>query len=50
MNFDNAISLLGHSNWGFLAVWLLLLAVAFRASFPEKTTPAQGHGREARHQ
>ena len=47
MNFDSAISFLSHSNWGFLAVWLVLLAVAFTASFPERTT--RGRGPEARH-
>jgi membrane-associated PAP2 superfamily phosphatase len=50
MDFDSAISFLSHSNWGFLAVWLVLLAVAFTASFPERTTPSQGHGPEGRHQ
>jgi cytochrome bd-type quinol oxidase subunit 2 len=49
MNFDSAISFLGHSNWGFLAVWLVLLAVAFTASFPERTAPSQVRRTEARH-
>jgi hypothetical protein len=42
---DSAISFLSHSNWGFLALWLLLLGAAFTASFPERSTPSasQGH-------
>lgn len=35
MNVDSAISFLSHSNWGFLALWLVLLAVAFTACFSE---------------
>ena len=35
MNVDSAISFLSHSNWGFLAVWLLLLALAYGATFRE---------------
>jgi membrane-associated PAP2 superfamily phosphatase len=50
MNFDTAISFLSHSNWGFLAVWLVLLAIAFTSSFPERTIPPQRQGPEARHQ
>jgi membrane-associated PAP2 superfamily phosphatase len=50
MDFDSAISFLSHSDWGFLAVWLVLLAVAFTASFSEKTTPSQGRGPEVRQQ
>jgi hypothetical protein len=51
MNFDSVISFLSHSNWGFLALWLVLLAVAFTASFPERTsTPvSHGHGHGRRH-
>jgi hypothetical protein len=45
MNFDSAISFLSHSNWGFLALWLVLLAIAFTASFPaEKTSTSVPHG------
>lgn len=45
MNFDGAISFLSHSNWGFLVLWLLLLAVAFTASFPERSVPSASPGR-----
>jgi hypothetical protein len=49
MNFDSAISFLSHSNWGFLALWLVLLAVAFTASFPERTSTSTSHGNGKRH-
>jgi cytochrome bd-type quinol oxidase subunit 2 len=51
MDFDAAISFLSHSNWGFLAVWLVLLAVAFTASFPERTSTSASpsHGNSRRH-
>jgi hypothetical protein len=50
MNFDSAISFLSHSNWGFLALWLVLLAIAFTASFPERTsTASHGHDNGKRH-
>jgi hypothetical protein len=51
MNFDSAIAFLSHSNWGFLALWLVLLAVAFTASFPERTSTqaSQGHGQGRPH-
>jgi hypothetical protein len=35
MNFDRAISLLSHSSWGFLALWIVLLGAAFGACFSE---------------
>ncbi|HKW19390.1 MAG TPA: hypothetical protein VJO35_17910 [Terriglobales bacterium] len=41
MNFDAAISFLGHSDWGFLALCLVLLAVAFAACFSEPTSTHQ---------
>lgn len=41
MNFDAAISFLGHSDWGFLALWLVLLAVAFAACFSEPSATGQ---------
>jgi hypothetical protein len=51
MNFDSAISFLSHSNWGFLALWLVLLAVAFTACFPERSAPsASQNGRPQRPQ
>jgi hypothetical protein len=44
MNFESAISFLSHSNWGFLALWLLLLAIAFTASFPERSASSASQG------
>ena len=41
MNFDAAISFLSHSNWGFLALWLVLLAVAFGSCFSESSAGRQ---------
>jgi hypothetical protein len=41
MDFDSAISFVTHSNWGFLAVWLLLLALAYGATFREESIPSQ---------
>jgi hypothetical protein len=35
MSFDTAISLLSHSNWGFLVLWVVLLGIAFVACFSE---------------
>lgn len=49
MNFDRAISFLSHSNWGFLALWLVLLALAFTASFPEKSGSSASRGHSRRH-
>jgi len=45
MNFESAISFLSHSNWGFLGLWLVLLAVAFTASFPERSVPSASQRR-----
>jgi hypothetical protein len=41
MNFDAAISILSHSNWGFVAVWIALLAVGLASSFPEDSGSRQ---------
>lgn len=45
MSFDKAISLLGHSNWGFLALWIVLLGVAVVGCFSDvSAASAQGRG------
>lgn len=43
MNFDGLISFLGHSNWGFVVLWLVLLGIAFAACFSENTVPSTSH-------
>lgn len=35
MGFDFLISVLNGSYWGFLTLWILLLAACFIVSFPE---------------
>jgi len=40
MSFDNVISILSHSNWGFLALWIVLLGIAFVACFSEGSAPS----------
>ncbi len=48
MNFDAAISFLSHSNWGFIALWIVLLGGAFGACFSENLTQHVNRGRSRR--
>jgi hypothetical protein len=45
MNFDSAISFLSHSNWGFLGLWLLLLGLAYGATFRDGPVPSASRSR-----
>jgi hypothetical protein len=40
MGYDFVISVLDGSYWGFLTLWILLLAIAFVATFPEASRKA----------
>lgn len=42
MNFDSLVSVLVRSDWAFLTIWILLLVVAYVASFPEKARGKNG--------
>jgi hypothetical protein len=46
-NSDTIIAWLMHSNWLLLGLWVVLLAAAVGASFPERSAPATNPARNS---